>query len=142
MQYKIHTTVNWVNWTFKLFSKIGSVGFNINNLCPLINLVKIWNTVIVGVFLWGGGGGRRAYSIEYPRFISKSSKSSTHYLYKPTCRCHANISTNWWEIRPYIGLTEDSKLTGVFPVVLRNIVESDTKQQRWSFCRRHRIRNK
>ena len=57
MQCKIHTTVNWVNWTFKLFSKIGSVGFNINNLCPLINLVKIWNTVIVGFFFFGGGGG-------------------------------------------------------------------------------------
>ena len=34
------------------------------------------------------------------------------------------MSTNWWKIRPYIGLTEDSKLTGVFPVVLRNMVES------------------
>jgi hypothetical protein len=52
-----------VNWTFKLFSKIGSVGFDINNLCPLINLVKIWNTVIAGLFVvvvvcffWGEAG--------------------------------------------------------------------------------------
>lgn len=34
------------------------------------------------------------------------------------------MSTNWWKIRPYISLTENSNLTGVFPVVLRQMVKS------------------
>jgi hypothetical protein len=34
------------------------------------------------------------------------------------------MSTNWWKIKPYIDLTEDSNLTGVFPVVLHDMVTS------------------
>ena len=34
------------------------------------------------------------------------------------------MSSNWWKIRPYIDLTEDSKLTGVFAGILPNMVSS------------------
>ena len=34
------------------------------------------------------------------------------------------MSTNWWKISPYIGLTESSHLTGVFPTVLHRMVAS------------------
>ena len=35
-----------------------------------------------------------------------------------------NMSTNWWKISPYIGLTGSTHLTGVFPTVLRQMVAS------------------
>lgn len=49
----------------------------------------------------------------------------TVYLsFTETCRCHQTLLTNWWELKPYMGITEDAILTGVFPVILQRMVTS------------------
>ena len=56
------------------------------------------------------------------------------FLIQDTCRCHMFMSTNWWKIGPYIDLTKDSELTGVFPTILREMVTSCCQ-----WCRTHEI---
>ncbi len=79
-----------MNWTFKLFSKIGSVGFDINNLCPLINLVKSGTQLLLGVFFWGGGGGGRIVYRVPEVYIKKQQKfySLPIYAYQQMSREH------------------------------------------------------